>query len=139
MSLEDNKALAYRVVEEIFSQGNPDSIEALFAQDMVVHDTDKELRGMEQVKQGIVRLHAAFPDLRYTVEDLIAEGDKVAMRYRGQGTHQGEFRGVQPTGKEMSYTGILILRFADGKVVEHWAVADVLGIFQQLGVIPPGD
>jgi predicted ester cyclase len=137
MSTEENKALAYRVVEEIFSQGDLNRVDELLAPDMVVHDPDKELRGREQVKQGIVRLHAAFPDLRYTIEDLIAEGDKVAMRYRGWGTHQGEFRGVLPTGKEMTYTGILILRFAEGKVVEHWAVSDVLGIFQQLGVISP--
>jgi len=137
MSIEENKVLAYRILEEIFSQGNLSHIDELFAPDIVIHDPDKELRGMEQVKQGILRLREAFPDLYYTVEDIIAEGDKVVMRFIGQGTHRGEFRGVPPTDKEMTYTGIMILRFVESKVVDYWAVSDVLGIFRQLGVIPP--
>ena len=137
MPTAENKVLARRIVEEVFSQGKLSHIDELFAPGIVVHDPDKELRGMEQVKQGILRLRMAFPDLHYTVEDIIAEGDKVMMRFTGRGTHRGEFRGVPPTGKKMTYTGIMILRFVESKVVDYWAVSDALGIFRQLGVIPP--
>jgi predicted ester cyclase len=138
MSTSENKVLANQILREIFSQGNLSHIDELFAPDIVIHDPDKELHGMEQVKQGIIRLRAAFPDLHYTVEDTIAEGDKVVIRFTGRGTHRGEFRGIPPTGKEMLYTGIMILRFVERKVVDYWAVSDVLGIFRQLGVILPG-
>ena len=137
MSTAVNKVLASRILDEIFSQGNLSHIDELFAPGIVVHDPDKELHGMEQVKQGITRLRDAFPDLYYTIEDMIAEGDKVVVRFTGRGTHRGEFRGVPPTDKEMSYTGIMILRFVDRKVVDYWAVSDALGIFRQLGVILP--
>ena len=137
MSAEENKTLAHRILEEIFNGLNPNLIDELFAPGIVVHDPDKELRGLEQVKQGILRLRGAFPDLHYTAEDMIAESDKVVVRFTGRGTHRGEFRGVPPTDKEMTYTGIMILRFVDGRVVDYWAVSDALGIFQQLGVIPP--
>jgi hypothetical protein len=79
MSTEENRALAHRVVEEIYSQGDLSRIDEFLALDMVVHDPGREYRGREQVKQAIARLHAAFPDLRYTVEDMIAERDKVAI------------------------------------------------------------
>ena len=137
MSIEENKSLATRVMEEIFSQGDLNSMSELFAPDMVIHDPDKELRGRDQAQQGIFRLRAAFPDLRYTVLDQIAEGDKVVMRFQGQGTHLGEFRGYAPTQKKMTYTGIVILRFSGGQVIEHWGVSDVLGMFRQLGLIQP--
>ena len=137
MSTAENKVFAARIVEEFFSRGNLSNIGDLFSPDIVVHDPDKELRGLEQVKQGIIRLRAAFPDLHYTVEDMIAEGEKVVIRFIGRGTHRGEFRGVSATAKEMTYTGIMILRFVEGKVVDYWAVSDALGIFQQLGVMPP--
>jgi predicted ester cyclase len=78
----------------------------------------------------------AFPDLRFTAEDIIAEGDKVAARYTMRGTHQGEFMGVAPTGNRIEVTGIDIVRFEGGKMVEHWANSDELGMMQQLGVIP---
>lgn len=137
MSIEENKFLATRVMEEIFSRGDLNSMSELFAPDMVVHDPDKELQGREQAQLGILRLRAAFPDLHYTVLDQIAEGDKVVNRFQGRGTHLGEFRGHPPTQKEMVYTGIVILRFSEGQVIEHWGVSDVLGMFQQLGLIKP--
>jgi steroid delta-isomerase-like uncharacterized protein len=137
MSTAENKVFAYRILEEFFSQGNLNDIAELFSPDIVIHDPDKELRGLEQVKQGIMHLRAAFPDLHYTAEDMIAEEDKVMIRFTGRGTHRGEFRGVPPTDKDMTYTGIMLLRFVDRKVVDYWAVSDVLGIFRQLGVILP--
>ena len=80
---------------------------------------------------------AAFPDLHSTVEYLIAEGDMVVSRFTMRGTHQGEFIGIPPTGKQVKVTGMVIHRFADGKIVEYWVKWDVLGMMQQLGVIPP--
>ena len=100
------------------------------------HDPGREFRGSAALKQGIASLHAAFPDLHYTVEDMVAEGDKVAVHYTGRGTHHGEFQGIPATGKPMTYTGILIWRFVDGKIAEHWAAPDLLGLMQQLGAIP---
>jgi predicted ester cyclase len=138
MSTAENKAFAYRILEEIFSKGDLSKIDDLFSPDIVIHDPDKELRGLEQVKQGILRLRMAFPDLHYTAEDLIAEEDKVVIRFTGQGTHRGEFRGVPPTGRDMTYTGIMILLFVEKKVVDYWAVSDALGIYRQLGVPLPG-
>ncbi|HEX9389045.1 MAG TPA: ester cyclase [Anaerolineales bacterium] len=137
MSTAENKVFAYRILEEIFSQGNLSNMEELFSPEMVIHDPDKELRGLEQVKQGIMRLRMAFPDLHYIAEDMIAEEDKVVIRFTGRGTHRGEFRGVPPTDKDMTYTGIMILRFVEKKAVEYWAVSDALGIYRQLGVILP--
>lgn len=138
MSTAENKVFAYRILEEIFSQGNLSNMDELFSPDIVIHDPDKELHGLEQVKQGIMRLRMAFPDLHYTAEDMIAEEDKVVIRFTGQGTHRGEFRGVPPTDKNMTYTGIMILRFVRKKVVDYWAVSDALGIYRQLGVPLPG-
>jgi steroid delta-isomerase-like uncharacterized protein len=138
MSTAENKVFAYRILEEIFSHGNLSNMDELFSPDIVIHDPDKELRGLEQVKQGIMRLRMAFPDLHYTAEDMIAEEDKVVIRFTGQGTHRGEFRGVPPTDKKMTYTGIMILRFVKKKVVDYWAVSDALGIYRQLGVPLPG-
>jgi predicted ester cyclase len=137
MSAAENKRIAARILNEVFSQADLSHYEELFAPDFVVHDPDKELRGMEQVKTGILRLHSAFPDLHYTAEDVIAGGDKVVIRFSGRGTHRGEFRGVPATGKPITYIGVMILRFVASKAVEYWAVSDVLGIFRQLGVALP--
>ena len=133
MSTAENKVFASQILEEVFSQGNLSKMDELFSPDIVVHDPDKELRGLEQVKLGLARLRMAFPDLHYKAEDILAEDDKVMIRFTGQGTHRGEFRGVPATDREMIYTGIMILRFVQKKVVDYWAVSDVLGIFQQLG------
>jgi predicted ester cyclase len=102
MSIAENKVLAYRMLDEIFSQGDLSRADELFSPEIVVHDPDKELSGRDQVKQGLMRLRTAFPDLRYTVEDTIAEGDKVVIRFTGRGTQRGEFRGVPPTDRHMS-------------------------------------
>jgi len=82
-------------------------------------------------------LHMAFPDVRLTIEDMVAEGDKVAVRWAWSGTHRGEYMGIAPTGKEVTYTGITIHRITGGKIVESWDEVDNLGLMQQLGVAPP--
>ena len=137
MSLESNKLLAQRVWEEVWHQGQLSRIDDLFTTDFVRHDPGgRELQGTEQNRQFIGSLRAAFPDVHYTVEDQIAEGDKVVVRYRFRGTHLGAFQGMPPTGKQVTYTGILIYRIVDGKIAEQWTEFDLLGLLRQLGVLP---
>jgi steroid delta-isomerase-like uncharacterized protein len=95
-----------------------------------------EATGAQALKEVFARLHRAFPDLHITVEDLIAEGDKVVSRNSVTGTHQGEYMGRPPTGKSIMYNEIFIFRFAGGRVAETWGVVDVLSQMRQLGVVP---
>ncbi len=138
MSAEENKAIARRADEELFDRGNLDVADELFAPNFVYHDpaSGEDWRGPESVKQYATMLRAAFPDLRYTVEDQIAEGDKVATRYTASGTHRGELMGIAPTGNRVEITGISITRIEDGKIEEIWENYDTLGMMQQLGIIP---
>lgn len=136
MSLEDNTLLADRVWEAIWHRGDLSQIDVLFTPDFVRHDPGRELRGTEQNRQSISGQRAAFPDLRFTTDDLIAEGDKVVVRYHFEGTHLGEFQGMPPTQRHVTYTGILIYRLADGKIAEQWTEIDLMGLLRQLGVIP---
>ena len=137
MSTEANKALANRVWEEVWHLGNLNLIDEWFTQDFVRHDPGgRVLRGTDQNRQFIGSLRLSFPDVRYTVDDQIAEGDKVVVRYHFQGTNLGTFQGIPPTGKQITYTGILIYRFADGKIAEQWTEFDLLGLLRQLGVVP---
>jgi steroid delta-isomerase-like uncharacterized protein len=140
MSTERNKALVHRLYEE-WNKGKEAAmaaIEELYAPAYVWHSTgvfpDMDLAGMKQMTPAFF---TAFPDLHYTLEDLIAEGDKVAARFTLRGTHQRDFLGMPPTGKQVSVTGIEIDRIEDDKVVESWANSDALGLMQQLGAIPP--
>ena len=138
MSTEENKATARRLIEEWYKgqEAHMAAYEELYAPDYVYHGTgvfaDLDLAAM---KQMVPAFWTAFPDQHYTLEDLIAEGDKVVCRYTWRATHQGEFMGVPATGKVVTYTGIIISRFARGKVVEDWVNADMLGLMQQLGAI----
>ena len=140
MSAEENKAQLQRVYEQVFNQGNLDQIEEFFSADFVDHEAPppgmEGLEGIEVLRQFVKVSRDAFPDLQFTAEDMIAEGDKVAARYTMRGTHQGEFLGVAPTGKQIEVTGIDIVRFEGGKMVEHWANSDELGMMQQLGLVP---
>ena len=137
MTTDANKALYRRWFEEVVTERDLALADALLAPDYVLHfpgmpvpldrDGHTQLLGM---------FHAAFPDWRETVEDVIAEGDRVVIRVTGTGTHQGEFMGAPPTGKRVTATGVGIGRLADGRIVESWAEYDALGLLQQLGVIP---
>lgn len=95
-----------------------------------------EATGADLAKELFARLMRAYPDLHITIEDLIAEGDKVVSRNTVTGTHQGEYMGIPPTGNSVTYNEVIITRFADGRIVETWAVVDVLAQMRQLGVIP---
>ena len=136
MSTEENKAVVRRLFEA-YNQHNLAGVEELCAPDYVWHGPagfgDMDLAAMKQVMPAYF---TAFPDLHWTVDDLIAEGDKVVSRYTCRATHQGELMGIPATGKVVTWTCILISRFAGGKCVEDWEEADMLGLFQQLGAIP---
>ncbi len=139
MSAEESKAIARRVVEELFNQGgNLDAAEELFAPNYVGHEPAfGDLHGVEAVKQFAATERQAIPDLQNTIEDMVAEGDKVVTRFRGRGTHQGETEAFgPPTGNRIEVTGITIQRFAEGKIVEDWTIFDALGMMRQLGMIP---
>ncbi len=135
MSVEENKAIFRRIVEEGFNKGNLAIVDELVATDHVNH-TDN-VRGPEEYKQFITVYRTAFPDLHMTVEDQIAEGDKVVNRWTSRGTHKGDLMGIPPTGKQTTVTGMYVARIIGGKIVEEWGNFDALGMMQQLGVVPP--
>ena len=138
MSAEANKAVARRYFEEVWGQGRLEVADELIAPHYVFHDpADPAMPpGPAGAKQMVGAFRAAFPDLQVIVEDLIAEGDKVALRLRGRGTHRGAFAGVAPTGRSVTLTSVELLRLAGGKLVEHWDEFDTLGVLQQLGALP---
>ena len=137
MSTEENKALVGRYVEEFWNQGNEAAAAELIAPEYVAHDPAVPGRtGPEGETRALQVYRVAAPDLHFTVEDLIAEGDRVVVRWASHGTHLGDLLGIPPTGKVAAATGITILRIAGGKLVEMWQDWDRLGLLQQLGAIP---
>ena len=140
MSIEQNKEIAARLHEEVVNQKNLSALDDYVATDVVWHNPPPGLApGMEGYKQFFPMLYAAFPDWHATVEDVIAEGDKVVQRITGGGTHKGEWMGIAATDKQVTMTGILIYRIAGDKIVEEWLQYDVMGLMQQLGAVPsPG-
>ena len=140
MSAEENKENARRLMEEAFGQGNTEVIDEVLHSDFVCYDPNSEsgeIRGADTMKGEIEYFRSAVPDLTYTVEDQVAEGDKVVTRYTARGTHQGEFFGIPATGKKVSFYTVDAMRVVDGKITEHWGVATLLDLMQQLGVVPP--
>ena len=135
MSAEENKALARRAWETLAD--NPDVLDEVYAPDVVWHQPEGDIQGLEEAEQFVAMIKAAFPDMSTTVEDVIAEGEKVVTRVRFRGTHQGETEDFgPPTGKQIEQEGITIHRFEDGKIVEEWNQYDNLSILQQLGLAP---
>jgi len=138
MSVQENKALVRHFMEEAFGQGKPELVDDLLDPDFVRYDPyieAGEVRGVETVKENIVWFRNVFPDLTCTIEDQVAEGDKVVSRWTLRGTHQGEFFGVPATGERVEMGGIQIDRFEGGKIVEERAEFDLLGAMQQLGAV----
>ena len=141
MSTEQNKARMRQMVEEMFNRGNVNRLDEFMAPDFVEHEVLPPgiPEGREGVKQFFAVLHSAFPDFKATIDDLIAEDDKVVIRMTWTGTHKGEFMGIPATGKRMSIGVFDIIRVVDGKAVEHWGQMDNMGLMQQLGAMPgPG-
>ena len=140
MSIEQNKAVVRRLYQALAD--GPQAMEAVraevFAPNAVSHFSGQTLDYAAHA-QFDAMVAAAFPDRRYTVEDLLAEGDKVVVRFTTGGTHLGEFQGIPPTGKSGFVTGITICRVESGKIVEQWVEFDQLGLLQELGIIPTAE
>jgi steroid delta-isomerase-like uncharacterized protein len=135
MTTDDNKALVQRFFEEVLNQKNLAALDQFISPGAVNHTVPP---GMPQETRQFLGLYlSALPDIKVTVEDLMADGDKVVARITLRGTHQGAFRGIPPTGKPITVRGINIFRIANGKMVEHWGLTDRLDALQQLGVVPP--
>jgi steroid delta-isomerase-like uncharacterized protein len=137
LSVEQNKELvraAFEGLEEVVA-----THERLYSPEWIGHFPGMPPLDAEGHKQYSVVMSTAFPDLERTLEDLVAEGDKVVVRWSARGTHSGDFNGIPPTGKQASSSGITIFRIADGQIVEEWSESDMLGLLQQVGAIPsPG-
>jgi steroid delta-isomerase-like uncharacterized protein len=114
------------------------TIDEVVEPDVLLHTPLQEATGAQALKQVMAMLHRVLPDLHLTVEDLIAEGDKVVAKNAVTGTHQGEYMGLSPTGKSVAYNEIFIFRFVDGRIAEIWGVVDVFSLMKQLGVIQVG-
>ena len=137
MSTEENKAVLRRNLEAL-NKGDLAIADETIHTNYVYHGSGgQEFKGPEGFKQFVTMLRTAFPDLHLTVEDMVAEGDKVAHRLTLRGTHKGDFMGMAPTGKQVTTTAITISRFVGGKEVEAWSNLDQLGMMQQMGVAPP--
>lgn len=135
---EQTKAMVRSLIEEVWNRGKFAVIDDLVAGDYIGHSSrvETETHGTEGYKQFFLGLRGAFPDIWFTVEDQIAEGDQVVCRWTARGTHMGAYAGIPPTGKQGLVTGITIYRIADGKVAQCWTQADDLGLLTQLGVVP---
>jgi len=140
MLIKETKDLIYRYYEECNSIKRDTAkfdamIDTFFAPDFVGHAPTGDTN-FEKHKQHRAALYTAFPDLNWIIEDMIAEGDKVVVRFRASGTQKGAFQGIPPTGRKIIMTGAAIYRIAGGKIAEDWAFMDALSIMRQLGVIP---
>ena len=133
MQESENKTKFRRLYEEILNKGNLDVFEELCAPNFVKHAMPPTPDyGIEGSKQSVIMLRTAFPDIKYTVEDIIEDGDKLAARWSAKGTHKGVFMGIPPTGKQVAFSGIEIIRIENGKAVEEWEELDRAGLMQQL-------
>ena len=137
MSAEENKAVVRRMIEEGWNGYDHNVIDEVVAPDYFNHAAVPEhQRGIAGAKHILSWLVAAFPDTRFEIEDIIADGDMVAIRGTASGTHEGEFAGITPTGNRFAVQQVHWFRVTDGKVAEHWAVRDDLGMMRQLGAAP---
>jgi steroid delta-isomerase-like uncharacterized protein len=136
VTAEVNKDVARRYYEAVLNRGDLDALDELAAPDYVEHDPlPGQGTGRDGLKDRVRMLRSAFGQ-QFTLEDVIAEGDKVAVRWTGSGKHEGEFMAIPPTGKSFTIAGIDIHRIQDGAMAEHWHVVDQLSLLQQLGLIP---
>jgi steroid delta-isomerase-like uncharacterized protein len=133
---EQNKALARRWFEDLFSRGDLDTAKEIISADFVDHLTHEDERGLEELKHYVTIYRTAFPGIRDTVEDIVAEADKVVVRWTSRGTHQGEFMGVAPNGRHVTFTGMRLFRIAENEIAESWVNIDARGLQEQLGTVP---
>ena len=134
---DENKAIALRVIEEVWNNGRLDVVDEVFAPDYEEHNPRPgQERGIDGYKSGVSMLRAAFPDLRLAVLDVVAEGDLVALRYALRGTQDGELMGWPGSGRQVASHGMVFARFEDGKIVERSGVQDMLTLLAQIGAYP---
>jgi predicted ester cyclase len=136
MSNEQNVQVFRRLIEEGFNKGNLAALDELFAANFREHQNGMVPPNIEGVKGAILSLRGTFPDLKLTIEEITSDGDKTWARITARGTHRGKMMGLAPTGKSITADVIDICRFEGGKIIEHWGVADRLGMMQQLGAVP---
>jgi steroid delta-isomerase-like uncharacterized protein len=134
MTVQDNKTLIRRLIDEVANTGDLDRADALVDADSVDHAAlATQAPGLAGFKQGVAMLRAAFPDLRIAIEEILADGDKVAARLTLRGTHRGPFAGLPASGKQATWAAMSIWRIAGGKVVERWLLPDAPSLQRQLG------
>jgi steroid delta-isomerase-like uncharacterized protein len=141
VSLEPNKELVRRLYEEAFNEGDLDLVDELVAPDVVTHNPIilDAPTGPDSIRGGLEMIRKAFPDFHVEVEDLIAEGDRVAVLLTMSGTNEGDYRRGGATGKRGTMRAFFIWRIADGKLAESWGLADRFGFLQELGIVPSDD
>jgi steroid delta-isomerase-like uncharacterized protein len=131
---EQNKEIVQRYWDEKWNERRPEILDELQTPDVVYHGTSMEMKGIEEYKQVYSSYLSAFHDTQVTIEDLIAEGDKVMSRLKIRGVHKGELEGLPPTGKTFTSSFFTVFRLVDGKIAEEWEVFDELGMMMQLGM-----
>ena len=134
-TLEENKRIARSIPEKVFGEGNLDLLDELYAEDAIEHNPFGNLQGKAAIRESYEGFIGAFPDITQVVEDIVAEGDTVAMRLTARGTHEGPMMGLEPTGKKIEVQQTVFTRIEDGEIAERWLHPDNLGMLQQLGVI----
>lgn len=138
MTTKRNKAIEKRYLEEVWNKGNVALIDEFLTTDYVYHGSGgMEIKGIEGMKRFAIGLRGTFPDLHFTIEAMVAEGDNIMYRYTGRGTFTGDFRGIAPTGKKVTFAGFMQDRFEGSKIVETWEVWDRHDLYQQMGIEPP--
>jgi steroid delta-isomerase-like uncharacterized protein len=136
MSVEDNKAIVRRFIDEVFVAGRPEVADELLDEGFVPHTWPSVEPGRDSFKAAMQRMAQALSDVEMTVDDILAEGDRVAVRLTSNAVHTGDLMGMPASGKPYSIPEIHIFRVREGRIVEHWHVADMLGMLQQLGAMP---
>jgi len=135
----ENKTLVRRWFKEVWSKGNLAVADQIVATNFANHDPAGPMPepGREGLKKHVTAYRTAFPDLTFTIDDALAEGNKVTVRWTSRGTHKGVVMGIAPTGRQFTIAGISVVRITSGKVAESWVTWDTLGMLQQLGAVPP--
>ena len=133
MNTEENREL-FKLREEMWNSGDMDLVDRVFASDFVGHTPHQDVRGLEGIKALVGQMHEAFPDFSLSYDPVVASEDHVAVMVTIHGTHEGSLAGLEPTGKEIEFAGMIISRIDGGKVVEEWRYMDTIGLLEQLGV-----
>jgi len=136
MSIETQKAIVRRYIDQILNDQRLDLIDEFFVDNVELHGVGPGIIGRTALAEFYAMFSAAFPDWHTVIDDMVAEGDKVVVRYTAASTHKGEFRGIPATGKSYTQNTIVIYRLTNGKIAEGWLLNDNLRMMQQLGVIP---